>query len=84
MLHLLFSIYDTAAEFYSPPFHQKSKGLAIRAFGETAANKETSIGLHPNDFTLFAIGTFDDSSGTIAPLITPQPIIKANETITEE
>lgn len=80
MIYQAFSIYDTAAITYSPPFYFATKGLAIRMFSETAADTNTSIGRHPMDFTLFHIGEFDDSNGQMIPEITPTPIIKASET----
>jgi len=84
MIQHAFSIFDTAAGVYSPPFFQITKGLAIRIFTDTAKDQKNSIGLHPNDYTLFSIGTFDDNTGLFTSLETPIPIIKANETLTEE
>lgn len=62
-----FSIYDVKSESYSPPFFQNTVGLAIRMFTEAANDPETRIAKYPTDFTIFEIGTFDDSSGTIIP-----------------
>lgn len=84
MIQQAFSIFDTAAGVYSPPFFQITKGLAIRIFTDTANDKTNAIGLHPNDYTLFAVGTFDDNTGMFRPEPTPLPIIKANETLTED
>lgn len=84
MITQAFSVFDTAAGVYSPPFFSITKGLAIRMFSDMAKDPKTSIGQHPNDFTLFALGEFDDNSGAIISLPTPVPIIKANETLTEE
>lgn len=80
MIYQAFTIFDTAAQVYSPPFFQKSKGLAIRAFSETATDQSTSIGRHPMDFTLFIIGEYDDQTGRMTHNNTPEPIIKASET----
>lgn len=84
MIQQAFSIFDTASGIYSPPFFQITKGLAIRIFSDTAKDKNTSIGQHPNDFTLFYLGEFDDNTGAYSSLETPTPIIKANETLTED
>jgi len=81
MLFQSFSIYDSKGEMYSPPFFMVTKGLAIRRFSETAIDRQTSIGLHPQDFTLFYIGEFDDQTGAMIPNRTPEPLIKASETI---
>lgn len=62
-----------------------TKGLAIRAFTETANGGETQIALHPEDFTLFHLGEWDDHNALFEGLI-PQPasLIKAIETLPEE
>jgi len=81
MIYEAFSIFDSKGLMYSPPFYDVTKGLAIRRFSETATDRNTSIGLHPEDFTLFHIGAFDDQNGFMAPLKTPEALIKASETL---
>lgn len=79
MLLQIFAIFDTAAEVYSPPFFQKSIGLALRTFSDTAQDASTTIYQHPQDFTLFHVGQYDDQTAGIEALKTPKPLIKANE-----
>lgn len=79
MIHRIFTIYDTKGEFYSPPFHQKTVGLAIRAFKDTATDQATSIAHHPEDFTLYSLGEYDDRTG-LFKTNTPVVIMRANET----
>lgn len=81
MVYEAFSIFDAKGLMYSPPFFMATKGLAIRRFSETATDLTTSIGLHPEDFTLFHIGAFHDQTGLLEHTTTPQPLIKASETI---
>lgn len=81
MIYQAFSIFDSAALVYSPPFFQATKGLAIRMFSETAKDMQTNIGRHPTDFTLFHIGEFDDQAGAMTRFDTPSPVIKAIETL---
>lgn len=83
MKHRMFSIYDSKGEFYSPPFCQKTVGLAIRAFKDTAADRSTSISAHPEDFTLFALGEFEDRNGTFE-IQQATAIMKANEETEQE
>lgn len=81
MIYQAFSIFDSAALIYSPPFFQATKGLALRMFSDTAKDTSTNIGRHPTDFTLFHVGEFDDQSGAYIALATPDPLIKASETL---
>ena len=81
MIYEAFSIFDSKGLMYSPPFYDVTKGLAIRRFSETATDRNTSIGLHPEDFTLFHVGSFDDSNAMMTAARTAEPLIKASETL---
>ncbi len=61
MLHQVFSVYDSKAGIYLPPFYLQTKGQALRQFADTVnGSKENQIANHPEDFTLFELGIFDD------------------------
>ncbi len=76
-----FAIYDSKSGVYSPPFFQITKGLAIRAFSDTAADQNNMIAKHPVDFTLFYLGDYDDNTGLFTSAPTPTAIMKASETV---
>ena len=59
----VFAIYDAKAESYLPPFHMTATGLALRAFQDMACDKSHQIGQHPEDYTLFELGEFDQFKG---------------------
>lgn len=59
---LMFSIYDSACEAFMPPFVQRAKGEAVRTFAHMAKNPESFISKRPDQFTLFLIGEFDETS----------------------
>lgn len=73
----VYSVRDGKAEFYFTPFTQKTHGEAERSFGDLAKNPKTSIGQHPEDFDLYYLGEFDDQTGKMELLNTPQHVIKA-------
>lgn len=62
MKYGVYSIYDTKAEAYYPPFMQTTKGLALRLFTDMANDRNTNVGRHPGDYHLFNIGNWDDGS----------------------
>ncbi len=66
MVNRMYAIYDVKAEFYAPPFVFKTEGLAIRVFLESAKDPESQISRYPADFSLFYLGTFDDSGAKIS------------------
>jgi hypothetical protein len=62
----VYSIFDSAAKAYTNPFFMHNDGLAIRAFSDNVnSEQENNIAKHPDQFTLFRIGEFDDASGEI-------------------
>ncbi|AXH76689.1 MAG: nonstructural protein [Microviridae sp.] len=65
MMHTLFAVHDAKAEAYLTPFFQQTVGMGVRIF-ETQCNDEATLFYHhPEDFTLFVIGQFDDVTCTI-------------------
>lgn len=67
MTYLIFVVYDQKAEAYMAPFHLRTVGEAQRGFGDAINNPETPFGQHPQDYTLFQIGTYSDIKGQITP-----------------
>ena len=61
----LYSVYDSVAETWGKPFPMKNKGEAIRGFAQAVNDKQTQLNLHPEDYTLFEIGEWDDDRGII-------------------
>jgi hypothetical protein len=65
MINCVFAIYDQAAKAYMSPFSFQSPGQAIRAFTDLANDQNTNVGKHPEDYSLFQIGSFDDEKGLL-------------------
>jgi len=61
MKHEMFSIFDVKAQAYLPPFVLPSEAMAIRVFGDCVNSNDHQFAKHPGDYTLFKLGTFDDS-----------------------
>lgn len=67
MLLRLCTVFDAAAAVYLPPFTVRAIGEAKRMVLQTMGDPNTLIAKHPEQFYLFEIGTYDDSTGVIAP-----------------
>lgn len=65
MITKMYVIYDSKAEIYNQPFHFINDGQATRQFSDAVNNPETDFAKHPEDYTLFRIGTYDDSTTKI-------------------
>ncbi len=84
MILKMFSVYDSKAEAYTPPFYEKTMGLAVRAFQETCNLADHPFNKYPEDYTLFSVGDFDDQNAKIELYATPVPVGKAIEFITAD
>lgn len=67
MQHKIFTIYDEKAKAYLPPFFLPESAQAIRAFTNCINSSEHQFAKNPDDYTLFSLGTFDDSSAELVP-----------------
>jgi len=61
MKHKMFCIFDSAAKAYLIPFFLPESGMALRVFGDCINSSDHQFGKHPADYTLFELGSFDDS-----------------------
>ncbi|WNK13517.1 MAG: nonstructural protein [Microvirus sp.] len=68
MRYPAFTMYDSVARVYTPPFFMASAAVAIRAFALAANTPDSKVGLSTSDFTLFEIGVFDDETGAMEPI----------------
>ena len=61
----LYYLYDSKSETYTAPMLHPARGQAIRSFSDAVNGGEGVISQHPEDFTLFEIGTFDPYTGDV-------------------
>jgi len=75
----IFSVYDSKAEAYLPPFFLPQLGQGTRVFANAANDPNHQFGANPEDYTLFNIGTFDDDTAIIETMLTPKSLGTAQE-----
>jgi len=61
----VFSIHDGKAKAFQLPFYMQTVGAAIRAFEDLANDPKTIVSRHPEDFVLYEIGSYDDSTAEV-------------------
>ncbi len=71
---LLFSIYDTKASTFSPPFSFPTVAEATRYLLTLIGAEGSPLHKHASDFTLYEIGTFDDQLGAVSDKVVKNPI----------
>ena len=58
-----YTIYDVASGIYMRPFFSQADGQAVRGFKDIATDATHEVGKHPEDYTLYRVGTFNDTTG---------------------
>lgn len=66
------SVYDSVAEIYSPPIYTATKGSAIRSFQDLVGEPKSPYYAHPEHYSLFLMGSFDQLEGCFELLAAPQ------------
>lgn len=64
MIENIFTVYDEKAHAYLPPFFQSQLGQATRIFADCCNKADHQFGVHPSDYTLFHLGTYDNFDGS--------------------
>ena len=67
MTQQVFAVYDSKAERYLPPFTTTTSGVAERIFTDMVNTPKHQFNTHPEDYTLYRIGVFDDATAEILP-----------------
>lgn len=65
MIQFIYSIHDNKANAYLPPFFLHNKNMAIRTFSDAVQDEGHAFNRHPDDYSLWEIGEFDDTTGEI-------------------
>lgn len=68
MLMGVYSVYDSKAKAYLPPFFMSNDFVAVRVFADCANDAQHQFCKFGADFTLFKLGTFNDENGVITSL----------------
>ena len=61
----LYSIYDTASGIYDKVVFAPSDGIVTREFQDLCTSADHPYGQHPEDYSLFRLGSFDNLTGTV-------------------
>ncbi len=77
------AIWDSKAEAYSQPMFFQSEGQAVRSFGDESNRNDSNIGKHPEDYTLFLLGEWDERTGKISLETAPVSLSQAIHLVVE-
>lgn len=66
-MHNMYSILDKMAKAYTQPFPAPNDGVAIRMFQDTINAADSVIAKHPEQYTLYRVGHWNDTKGELTP-----------------
>lgn len=72
----IFSIRDSKAESYLQPFFSPNVATAIRAVSQAANEPGHNFNNYAQDYDLYQVASFDEMTGKIAGLDSPQHVVK--------
>lgn len=73
----MYSVHDSKAEIFHPPFFKHSHGEAERELTTLVNDNKSTISQYPEDYNLYFVGEYNDQSGVITALATPHHVAKA-------
>ena len=73
----VFSVFDSKAAAFNPPFCAPSYGVAERNFHTEVTSADSMVAKYPEDYSLFVIGDFDTDTGVLTAR-NPEAIVTAS------
>lgn len=64
MIRNIYSMYDSAIKAYMQPIFAESTGGLLRQLTDILKDREHAFSKHPEDYTLFQLGTYDENTAT--------------------
>ncbi|QXP44270.1 MAG: nonstructural protein [Arizlama microvirus] len=83
MVLKVFSILDAKAKVYSNPFFMPQIGQALRGFGDLVNGEKSDVSKHPEDYSLYQVGEYDDEAGMFLDFSKPVYLAKAVDFLTK-
>ena len=77
------AVKDRAAEVFNRPFFVPHRNVAVRDFTDEVNRNsaENALNRHPDDFDLYLLGHFDDSTGAFTREGAPTVLVRAKDVV---
>lgn len=79
----LYSIMDAKLATFGSIHQSLTDSAAVRQFADVIQDKNNFISKHPEDFSLYRIGEYDDETGNLIPSV-PQALVTASSLLSNE
>lgn len=76
MIYRVCAIRDRAVDVFGQPIFFAHIGAAVRSFSDEVNRKVdgNQLAAHPEDFDLYELGSFDDSTGVFSQDVSPRQV----------
>lgn len=80
---IVLAIRDSASEVFGQPNFVASIGGAVRSFGDEVNRdaQDNSLYQHPDDFEMYELGTFDNTTARFELLDSPRMVARAKDQV---
>lgn len=75
----LYAVRDEKAKRFHLPFYARSENEALRSFNRMVQDPQSFISHYPEDFSLYALGTYSEHSGALHARATPTHVCPATD-----
>lgn len=76
MILKVFSLFDSKAAAYASPFFMLNEQSAVRELSDLVNEPTSKVHRHPEDYTLFELGEWDDGLGEFRTF-NPRPVVNS-------
>lgn len=75
------AVKDSALDAFSRPFFVPSLNVAMRSFGDEVnrEHQDNAMWNHAEDYSLYELGSWDESSGKFENLDSPRLLVRAKD-----
>ena len=84
MKYAVCAVKDRAVDAYNRPLYVPTVGVAIRSFTDECNKKDSELHIHPEDYDLYEIGSWDDQTAIYSALEAPRVIARAQDIAIKE
>lgn len=74
MIYQVFAVKDDKAAAFALPFFLPRMEVALRSFKDAMKDPKHDMSRHPEDYSLWCLGEFDDNLGAMMPV---EPVLVA-------
>lgn len=81
------AVFDSAVNAFMRPFFVPHQGHALRSFTDEingVSGEKGPLAQHPDDYTLYCVGTFEEETGVFEQETAPQVLVRGKDIVSKQ